>query len=273
MTSKRTKFWSGNNRFRLMLTLGLAVMLPAAALIYVNFHHLKSIKRDERLEAAIHRDFQQMLAVSEKRINQKTYIDDGRGEGSFPLSGHRHGVGERKGSLTSSCQRIRGWRTCSSSTVKRASCFVRSRSRCVTSTSVRSMSAWPKCYGGWFGMEGKTLVEEMHKKKPAHHLATPVTAKRAGGDAYMTTAFFVLPQLSKDRVVLGGASFDPNYLKQTFFPEMLEELIARKLTEEGGNQLAMMVYPTDYEGGHGDKAARRFGWVEKREARGLAQLG
>jgi hypothetical protein len=56
-----------------MLTLELAVMLPAAALIYVNFHHLKSIKRDKQMEAAIHRDFQQMLAISEKRINQKIY--------------------------------------------------------------------------------------------------------------------------------------------------------------------------------------------------------
>ena len=67
------KFWSGNNRFRLMLTLELAVMLPAAALIYLNYHQLKSIERDKVLEAAIHRDFQQMLAISEKQINHKAY--------------------------------------------------------------------------------------------------------------------------------------------------------------------------------------------------------
>ncbi len=56
--------------------------------------------------------------------------------------------------------------------------------------------------------------------------------KRDGGDAYLTTALFVLPQVSKDRVVIGGASFDPHYLKQTFFPEMLDELIAQNLTDE-----------------------------------------
>jgi hypothetical protein len=67
------RFWSGNNRLRLMLTLELAVMLPAAALIYVNFSHLKSIKRDKAMEAAIHRDFLQMLAISEKQINLKAY--------------------------------------------------------------------------------------------------------------------------------------------------------------------------------------------------------
>src|SRR5437867_7454803 len=62
-----------SNRFRLLLTLELAVMLPAAALIYVNFHHVKSIRRDKKVEALIHRDFQQMLAIAEKQINDKAY--------------------------------------------------------------------------------------------------------------------------------------------------------------------------------------------------------
>jgi hypothetical protein len=34
------EFWSGNNGFRLMPTQALAVMLPAAALIYLNFDQL-----------------------------------------------------------------------------------------------------------------------------------------------------------------------------------------------------------------------------------------
>ena len=49
MKSKRKKFWSDKNRFRLMV---LAVVLPAVSLIYFNFSHLKSIKRNKVLEAA-----------------------------------------------------------------------------------------------------------------------------------------------------------------------------------------------------------------------------
>lgn len=61
---------------------------------------------------------------------------------------------------------------------------------------------------------------------------------------------------------MGGVGFDPNYLKQTFFPGMLEELIARKVTEGGGKPLAMMVYPVDSEG-HGSKLlAASSGWSE-----------
>ena len=70
MRSKRNKFWSHDNRFRLMLTLGLAVLLPAAALIYVNFHHLKSIKRDKCWRAQSW-GFPYFLAISEKKSTKR----------------------------------------------------------------------------------------------------------------------------------------------------------------------------------------------------------
>jgi len=68
MKLKRKGLLGGFNRFRLMLTLGLAVVLPAAALIYVNFSQLRAFERDKVLEAAIHRDFQEMLAITEKKM-------------------------------------------------------------------------------------------------------------------------------------------------------------------------------------------------------------
>src|SRR5688572_15234538 len=71
MKLKRRGFLGGFNRFRLVLTLGLAVVLPAAALIYLNFHQLRVFERDTVLEAAIHRDFQEMLAITEKKMNKK----------------------------------------------------------------------------------------------------------------------------------------------------------------------------------------------------------
>src|ERR671911_896924 len=79
-----SRFLDGRRRIRLPLTLALAVMLPAAALICVNLYHLKSIERNKGLEAAIHRDFQQMLAISEKQINHKAYTIVEELRDSFP---------------------------------------------------------------------------------------------------------------------------------------------------------------------------------------------
>ena len=119
------KIWS-NNRFRLMLTLELAVMLPAAALIYLNYYQLKSLKRDKYLEAAIHRDFQQMLAIAEKQINHKAYTISKASAIAFPPRMLKRGTSYT--SSNGSCQSIPSWRTCSSTRRTGDSSFVRSRS-------------------------------------------------------------------------------------------------------------------------------------------------
>src|SRR5258706_10191707 len=84
MNLKSKTFIGGFNRFRLMLTLGLAVLLPAAALIYLNFSELRTFERDKVLEAAIHRDFQEVLAITEKNINKKAYAIVEEARDRFP---------------------------------------------------------------------------------------------------------------------------------------------------------------------------------------------
>ena len=75
MTTKRR-----NEKTRLLLTLELAVILPAAALVILSAWHVLHIQRDRAVEAAIQRDFSQVLAISEKQINHKAYelVDDVR---------------------------------------------------------------------------------------------------------------------------------------------------------------------------------------------------
>src|SRR5215471_1922322 len=76
-----------NARTRLMLIMELAVILPAATLVLLSARHLQTIQRDRAVEAAIQRDFSQVLAISEKQINHRAYelMDDVRNE--FPLPG------------------------------------------------------------------------------------------------------------------------------------------------------------------------------------------
>ena len=59
-----------NDRWRLALLVS-GIVLPAVALIVFNIIHLKSIQRDHAVEAAFQRDFQQMLAISEKQMLSK----------------------------------------------------------------------------------------------------------------------------------------------------------------------------------------------------------
>jgi signal transduction histidine kinase len=252
MTSNKYRFWGHDNRFRLMFTLGLAILLPAAALIYVNFHHLKSIKRDKRVEAIIHRDFQYVLAASEKRLNQKAYSMTEEVRSLFPSPDN-----DNESDMAAKLDLILSkspWVAHVFVFDREKGLVFRSQPQQMTDPAFREehehMAAGFKV---WFGSsEGKTLVDGLHKKARPFTWYTDYT-KRGGADAYLATSFFVLPHVSKDRVALGGASFEPQYLRQTFFPEMLDELITENPTGEKGERLAMMVYAADDEGAYEDK--------------------
>ena len=261
MKSRSKKFLSRDNRFRLILTLGLAVLLPAAALIFVNVQHLKSIKRDKVLEGAIIGDFHSMLAISEKKINQKVYLmaEDARNAFPSPDAGTD---ADRAKQLDLILEKS-PWLSHAFLFDKEKGFIFRSQPRQMADPHFREEHEHvAKGYSGWFGMEGKMLVEELHKKpRPVMWYAGEV--KRPGGYAFTTSAFFTLAQLSRDRTVLGGVMFDPNFIKKTFFPEILNELIARKVTDEGSKQLAMVVYPLNAEGGYGEKQlAASASWQE-----------
>src|ERR1051326_1759985 len=256
---KRRKFLGGFNRFRLMLTLGLAVLLPAAAIIFVNFLQLRSFERDKLLEAAIHRDFQERLAMSEKKIDKKalTMVEQARDLFPSPDTNEQEKEANLDALLTKS-----PWLT-HAFLFDESGFVIRSQPQQVGDKYIRDeRERLSEVFRGWFGIEAKSMVEGLHKKTRGVTFY-PEHTKRADGPAYLVTAYFVLPQLSDDRIVLGGITFDPCYLKQSFFPAMLEEIVDEKSRDQSGNQIAVMIYPAEYEGrGEMKPLAVSSGWDE-----------
>jgi signal transduction histidine kinase len=260
MTLKKRNLLGGFNRFRLALTLGLAVLLPAAALIYLNFSQLRSFERDKVIQAAIQQNFQEMLAISEKKMNKQAYTKVEEARDLFPSPDDDELAKERKlDSVLSQC-----------SCFEHAFLFDEQGITFQTQPNhdkdkfVRDEHEYmADSYRTWFGSkEGKTYVEGLNKK-PQHISFNAGPTKRMDGPAYLLTAVFTLPDISRDRVVLGGVTFDPCYLKNTFFPGMLEDFVNEKSTDQGGNRLAMMIYPTESSEGHEMKPlAASTGWGE-----------
>ena len=80
---KLKRFWNERDPFDAHP--GLAVALPAAALIIASVWHLRGIQRENAVEALFQRDFAHVLAISEKHMNQKAYDLVGRRSGAtFP---------------------------------------------------------------------------------------------------------------------------------------------------------------------------------------------
>jgi signal transduction histidine kinase len=251
MKSKR----EGNTRFRLILTLGLAVVLPALTLLYVNFQHVKSIRRDKKVEGLIHRDFQYLLTIATKKINGKAYELTEQARDAFPAPEDSEDEKRRKFALILSQN---PWFN--------HVCLFDSKEGVTyqPQAGAPQTTDYSKMYNTWLGLEASFLVEQMRNKtKPIVWFSGESFGP--SGPVYTTTAIFTLPHASKDRVVLGVASFDSKYLKQTFFPQLLEELTSQKLDENQGSRpqaifheltsgeviehqdqrLALLVYPAD----------------------------
>ena len=97
-----------NEKTRLLLTLELAVILPAAALVILSVWHVRHIQRDRAVEAAFQREYSQVLAISEKQINHKAYelADDVRDRIPHAQRVVRADVGQDSGRASLYCARI-----------------------------------------------------------------------------------------------------------------------------------------------------------------------
>jgi two-component sensor histidine kinase len=261
MTLKKRNLLGGINRFRLMLTLVLAVLLPAAALIYVNFSQLRSFERDKFLQAAIHRDFQEALAITEKRMNKKAYAKVEDVMEMFPAI--KDDDPEREEKLKN--------------VLAKCSCFdhafIFDGNELVFKTPDEQLADHfvrderdhlVDSYRTWFNSkeELKYMAEGINKK-PQHIIFSSMATKRVDGPAFLLTAFFALPGGEPDDYAFGGVVFDPCYLKSNFFPEMLADSVNDKSKDETGNKLAMMIYRADgSEGSELKPIVATSGWDE-----------
>ncbi|MFN2408121.1 MAG: sensor histidine kinase [Pyrinomonadaceae bacterium] len=251
MKSKRVRLLSGYTRSRLFLTLGLAVVLPALTLIYVNFHHVKSIQRDKKVEGLIHRDFQYILAVTEKKLREKTYALIEQGRDQFPNDGDTEQDKRKK--LKAMLAQSPWFAYAFIYDVDKSENKLILEAQPKLSETERKHLA--EMYSGWFGMEGRQMVD-LTNKRTKRMFWYSVETETAAGPAYATTAFFTFPHLPKDRPVLGGASLDTSYLKENFLPAMLDETIATKLSYRQEGSVASMLHeltPEDVDQNHPDK--------------------
>jgi signal transduction histidine kinase len=252
MRSKRARLFGGNTRSRLFLTLALAVVLPALTLIYVNYQHVKSIQRDKKVEALIHRDFQYILSITEKRLRQKTnsFIEEARD--NFPVTADNDTDKRKKLDAILATHPLFShafiWEA-----DKGEKGLIFESQACMSEAQRERLL---KEYTGWFGMEGTTFVHTINKKTK-RLLWSSGMSESGEGPAYTTTAFFTFPALSSDRLVLGGIGLDTDYLKQTYLPMSIDEVLSKKLSDKQDGSVAEMLHeitPTDLEeGGHQDE--------------------
>jgi signal transduction histidine kinase len=239
-----TKFkqrWS--ERARLMLTLELAVILPVAVLIALSVHHLKSFQRDRNVEAVIQRDFSQVLAISEKQINQAAYelVDDVREQ--FPPAGQTCSVNLDK--ILAAHPYV-------------AHVFVYEKNRGMTfrSQPKRLQESYFRTeandlshmWEGWLNAGFDEMAESLtkkHKKTGSSYIFDANWPSRGDKHAYQISALFLGKDNNSETPVIGGIVFDAEYLRDRFFPEMIDTVMTRNIIEAEGDKshAVIMIHP------------------------------
>lgn len=260
MKLKRRGFLGSFNRFRLIITLGLAVVLPAAALIYVNFSQVRTFERDKVLEAAIRSDFQEFLLIAEKKINKKAIAMTEDVRSQFPSPDLDPLAKEKQ---LDHILATNPWLS---------HVFLFDEEGFVSRAQPQFMGdpqlskahgQMSEDYGAWIQKDGKMVIEGIRKKRGGIMLSGGFKKRSNSEGYYVVNSLFVFPNVRSDKVVIGGASFDSSYLENTFFPGMLQELATQKMSDQGGNPLAITVYPAEMDMGYEARPlATSAGWGE-----------
>ena len=258
MKAKRPR----NARTRMMLTLQLAVMLPAAVLVILSAWHLKTIQRDRAVEAAIQRDFSQVLAISEKQINHKAYalVDDVRAE--FPAPGE---------ACTETMDRILSTHPYVAHLVlydPEQGFVMRSQPyRMKNDPGFRDQAEYmSKMMEGWWKLEYTELAKKLGKmaeKGTPYYFEGEWLPRGGDKPVYLSTAVFLRTDKETGKSAIAGVTFDGDYLRNQFLPQTLDEVMNRNVAEAQTDKNAVIMirpksdstplaYGTGWDGGQAE---------------------
>ena len=237
-----------NEKTRLLLTLELAVILPAAALVIVSAWHVLHIQRDHAVEAAIQREYSQVLAISEKQINHKAYelVDDVRTD--FPEPGEACSVTLDR--ILAAHPYVAHLFVVSSG---RGMVFRSQPDRLKSDSGFRSEAEYiNKMYDTWLKIDFASMSERLvHlEKKGTPYFFEAEWVPRGDKKVYQSTALFAIKGEQKGEIAIAGVAFDADYLHDKFFPEMLDDVINRNANDpQSDKSHAVMMLRSKYDSG------------------------
>jgi signal transduction histidine kinase len=229
----------GNERARLILTLELAVVLPAAALVVLSVIHLRSIQRDRQVEAAIQRDFFQTLAYSEKQMNQKAYEIADEIREQFPVPSEACSV---------ELDRL----LAANPAIAHVFIYDPDHDLVFRSQPYRLKEADFKAEAdelsgmnqNWIKLEYKDYVDKLQgmEKKHMSYYFFPTLVHRGDKRLYQNLALFLKKDPGSDKPALAGIAFDAEYLRDKILPDMLNSVLAHNMNEGEKNPAVMMIH-------------------------------
>jgi signal transduction histidine kinase len=232
MLNPQVRRWSERSR---VLVLMLAVMLPATALILVSAYHLRTIQREKAIEAVIQRDYQQVLAIAEKRIVERAFEMTEEARKQFPDIDHSDGL---EAFLTAHPEIAHAFVWSGKGNLD----FQTQPSRMSDPEFIEEGKKLSWDLRNWFDGNSKEYISKLKRIEATEGRRVYITDHWMPGQPYQTLVMFVPRGSTSEHPALAGFIYDTDYLKNTFFPQALNDVLPNRNPNDASHpQPAIMV--------------------------------
>jgi signal transduction histidine kinase len=218
MMKLQIRRWSERPR---TLVLMLAVMVPAAALIALSFFHLRSIQREKAVQAVFEREYQQVLAIAEKRIAERAYEMTEAAKTTFPDVDQPEGL---EGFLHSHREIAHAFLW----TENGKFAFVSQPRHIGDPDFQEEGKKVASSLGSWFQLGSKEYLMKLKKMEASEGRKVYITSNWVQkGDKwqYQSLVMFTPRGSTPDDPALAGFIYDSDYLANEFFPQALNTVL------------------------------------------------
>ena len=223
-----------------MLVFMLGVMLPAAALIAVGVWHLRTIQREKTIEAVFQREYQQVLAIAEKRIDARAYDIAEEDSAKFPEANQ----GDRLADFLTAHPDI----TCAFLWTGKGHLEIQSQpDRMGDPETGKEDKELSSMLAPWFDLESKDAFAKLKKTQAVegrHVYLTNNWVTRGDKLQYQSLVLFMPRGSTEEHPALAGFVYDTDYLSNKFFPQALNEVLPNQNQNDTSHPQPVMMVRT-----------------------------
>jgi signal transduction histidine kinase len=236
------------DRTRLLLTLELAIVLPAASLMFFNFWNLHSIQRDKAIEAAIQRDLTYVLKFAERKAWHKAagILTPVRQE--FPsCNNNTSDIKKHLDKILSAHPEFSYVALYDKDTDLMLWRFQERYD--ADPVMHKRLTETMTMIDKWLPFDGPGLVHRVRMAGEKDEMPFGFQggwAERDDDHYYWNFSYFIPANAPPNDVSLGLVGFDPEYLRTNFFPAVITDVLSSKnsMLQADANPPAMMIRPS-----------------------------
>jgi signal transduction histidine kinase len=287
-----SKKWKLTDRTRMLVQLELAITLPAVALIGFGIWNLKNIQHDQFIEAAIQREFRHMLQIAEKKSWMK--VD----ELVEPALKEFPNINDNEAKIKADLEQIlREHPEFAYAIMYDKNCHIMISA--IQPNREHDEDFWEHAQESinsaatWLPFDAPMMSEHlrMAAEKGESYMFFGEWTTRHRHHVYSNMAYFLPPGVGKEEAAFAMLSFDEDYLRDTFFPGIMKDVLSARTSRlKGDSSLpAIMLHrpmdPTpwvasaNWDGGKGevdymfDDVLQNIVWTIKYPGTTLADIG